>query len=357
MPISTPAQPPLVRSLIRSLTRLQHVGEAHFGRPVEPARAVRAGRLGGDELDRDASAERASPRLGALLREAREASGRSIERIGAGLRIRPAYLRAIEAGAYEALPAPAYAIGFIRTYADYLGLDGTDMVRRFKLETEGQHLTPEFIMPLPLRERRISGGGILLGLALLGVCGYALHFFSSGREGPPDRVAPVPAALLAPPVASTSSPAPTPAQTAASMPVIPPPPARAPAAVSSPSVAPVSPLEARAASAPASAGSVDPAHVYGVSGDGRSRIALRATAETWLEVKDGETSIFRRLMESGDEYRLPDKAGLVMRVGNAHGIEVLVDGKSLPTAAPRSQAHRLVVNLEARELLARAATQ
>jgi cytoskeleton protein RodZ len=108
---------------------------------------------------------------------------------------------------------------------------------------------------------------------------------------------------------------------------------------------------------PGSAPSSEPAHIYGVSGDVPYRIALRAAAETWLEVKDGKTSIFRRLMQAGDEYRLPEKPGLVMRLGNARRIEVLVDGKPLPASAQPSQGHRTVVDLGASKLLAHAGTQ
>ncbi|MGA3305512.1 MAG: helix-turn-helix domain-containing protein, partial [Stellaceae bacterium] len=44
--------------------------------------------------------------IGALLRETRENYGGDIERIGAALRIRPAYLTALEEGRYDRLPAP-----------------------------------------------------------------------------------------------------------------------------------------------------------------------------------------------------------------------------------------------------------
>src|SRR5581483_11136056 len=41
-----------------------------------------------------------------------------------GTKIRAKYLRALEDEAFEALPGPTYVKGFLRTYADYLGLDG-----------------------------------------------------------------------------------------------------------------------------------------------------------------------------------------------------------------------------------------
>jgi len=73
---------------------------------------------------------------------------------------------------------------------------------------------------------------------------------------------------------------------------------------------------------------VDPAHLFGET-KGASRIALRATGDCWLEVRDGETMLFKRMLRPGDVYRIPDKAGLSMRVGNAKGVEVSVDGKAV----------------------------
>jgi hypothetical protein len=82
------------------------------------------------------------------------------------------------------------------------------------------------------------------------------------------------------------------------------------------------------AAAPAAA-PVDPAHLFGVT-NGPYRIAFRATADCWLEVRDGDTMLFKRMLRPGDVYRMPDKGGLTMRVGNAKGVEVSVDGKVLP---------------------------
>src|ERR1700760_1943428 len=47
------------------------------------------------------------------------------------LRIRPAVLEAIEAGRFDLLPGSVYAIGFVRSYATYLGLDAEALVLRF----------------------------------------------------------------------------------------------------------------------------------------------------------------------------------------------------------------------------------
>ena len=59
---------------------------------------------------------------GAMLRQQREALGLDLTDVAAALRIKPAYLEALEAGRPEELPGAVDAIGFIRAFADYLGL-------------------------------------------------------------------------------------------------------------------------------------------------------------------------------------------------------------------------------------------
>ena len=52
-------------------------------------------------------------------------------------------------GRYEDLPGQAYAIGFVRAYADHLGLDGDEVVRRYKEESSGVKRKAAYEFPLP----------------------------------------------------------------------------------------------------------------------------------------------------------------------------------------------------------------
>jgi len=346
-----------------------------------------------NEFDLSTAALKRSKSVGALLRQARQGLGRDVEQIGAALRMRASHLQAIEDGNYEELPGPAYAIGFIRAYAEYLGLDGPEMVRRFKRETEGQGLKNDLSFPMPVSERSVPSRTILLGGAIIALCGYGIwYYMSSDDHGRTERVAAVPLGLLAPPTESAISPTragkeavrsvaaspvqpvvaappPTPIQAHSESPVSraaglahaqPPTPAAAPP-VSPDGVLPPVPSAASTISLPAlepAAGSpVDLEHIFGVTDGARYRIALRATDDTWPEVKDGKTSIFRRLMRAGDEYRLADKPGLTIRIGNTRGIEVTADGKPLPSPVAADLLRHVVANLDAQELLARAGAQ
>src|SRR5690242_13583561 len=153
-----------------------------------------------DEFDLSNAALKRSHSVGALLRQSRQGFGRDVGQIGAALRIRASHLQAIEDGRYEELPGGTYAIGFIRTYAEYLGLDAPELVRRFKQEIEGQEFKNDLSFPMPVSERSVPGSTVLLGGAIIALCGYGIwYYMSSGNHGRSEQVAAVPAALLAPP--------------------------------------------------------------------------------------------------------------------------------------------------------------
>ncbi|MGH3062528.1 MAG: helix-turn-helix domain-containing protein, partial [Gaiellaceae bacterium] len=62
--------------------------------------------------------------IGNSLREARLRQGLEFPRIETETKIRGKYLRALEEEQFEVLPGETYVKGFLRTYADYLGLEG-----------------------------------------------------------------------------------------------------------------------------------------------------------------------------------------------------------------------------------------
>ncbi len=69
--------------------------------------------------------------VGRTLREAREKLGFTIEEVERATRIRTHHLEALERGDLGALPSPVQARGFLRNYADFLGLDVDDLMLRF----------------------------------------------------------------------------------------------------------------------------------------------------------------------------------------------------------------------------------
>ena len=136
--------------------------------------------------------------VAALLRETRIKQGRDIAVVATTLRIRQPYLQAIEDGRFEDLPGATYAVGFVRGYAEFLGLDGAEIVRRFKQENNDLAGRAELVFPSVT-----SGGGIptgaLLGLAVVGaLVAYGAWYFLQDRdETVAEAVPPLPERLAA----------------------------------------------------------------------------------------------------------------------------------------------------------------
>lgn len=132
--------------------------------------------------------------VGQSLKTARELMGKSVDEVAQHLRIRQPFLQALEDGRHKDLPGGAYAIGFLRTYAEFLGLDGEEMVRRFRAEAAGD-LNPrsELVFPSPVSEGRIPGGAVLfLGLLLAGLAYGVWYFLSSRTTDVAEMVPPLP---------------------------------------------------------------------------------------------------------------------------------------------------------------------
>jgi cytoskeleton protein RodZ len=302
--------------------------------------------------------------VGADLRAAREAAGWSLPQLATHLRIRLPYLEALEGGRIGLLPGNAYAVAFMRSYAQALGLDPEEIVRRFRCEAAEVNRRTELEFPAPLPERGIPAGAIVVVGLVIAIGGYAVWWRGGGAPAPAPRVAEVPAHLaviagqpVTPPLqaAGTSLPASpttgpmtqasagtmTPAapvasadspQTLASAPSAP-----APAAprAAAPPVADISPASAAAATAPnPSAGTFATAAPGAAAPDsqpvGPNTVVISATADAWLEVRNPAGQILlNKVLHKGETWPVPDEPGLVLTTGNAGGTSITLGDVSL----------------------------
>lgn len=83
--------------------------------------------------------------IGAYLRQVRQEQGLSIDTLANQIFIRPALLQALESGQEAALPEPIFIQGFIRRYAEALGLDGQTISKEFRVTPVDVLPTPELI--------------------------------------------------------------------------------------------------------------------------------------------------------------------------------------------------------------------
>ena len=121
--------------------------------------------------------------VGELLRNAREDLGLELHQVSDILRIRYVHLRAIEEGQLSELPGQTYALGFVRTYAEYLGLDARSLVEQYKEELSGIPRSTQLVFPTPKPQGKIPGGALVLVSLLLVVRLQRVR----GRADQPDR--------------------------------------------------------------------------------------------------------------------------------------------------------------------------
>ena len=134
--------------------------------------------------------------VGERLKRERETYGLHLREVSESLRIRYAYLDAIERSAFDELPGPTYAVGFVRGYAQFLGLDDDRIVQRFKDESQGLKRDQELHFPEPVNEGKIPGGTILvLSIALIAAAYGAWAYLSDGERSVADLVPAVPESL------------------------------------------------------------------------------------------------------------------------------------------------------------------
>ena len=266
--------------------------------------------------------------IGNDLRSARERLGWDLDEIAAWLRIRPSVLSAIEDGRIADLPAGAYAMGFLRSYARTLGLDADDVARRFRAEAAELTRMPELDFPAPVPERGVPPGAVVLLGAVLAVGAYAGWYrMSDVRPGePPVRQVPQRLAELVksppPPVQAPAPPRIVAEALPPALPPVPPPVPPTAAAAAIPAAGVFGP--------PLSATPVPPGAGLPPLPEG-TRIVLRAKADTWLFVRDRQGRVLlNRVLRAGETWPVPpgkQPAQLLLSTGNAGGTEVLVDGQ------------------------------
>jgi cytoskeletal protein RodZ len=248
--------------------------------------------------------------LGERLREAREGQGISLSQAAVETRILQRYLVALEDGDYQHLPGDVYARGFIRNYADYLGIPAEELIELYRHErgmSEPIRVVPATSSP------RVRGmivpsffGVFFVVLVLVGASYLALSALNYVGESARPQVAVQPTAVATPPPLPTPAPAPTDQPLVAGAPTIGP---QEPAGVaSSPTPAPTAALDAPIV-----------AEVSIAGGDNRG---------SWLQIRvDGQT-VFQKVLGSGQSLpAFKAQRDFWIRAGNAAVVAVVINGQ------------------------------
>jgi cytoskeleton protein RodZ len=144
--------------------------------------------------------------IGNSLREARVRQGLEYPQIELATKIRAKYIRALEDEQFGVLPAHTYVKGFLRTYAEFLGLDGQLYVDEFssRFVADGLEEAPRRVAPRVHQNRGIERKVLVLalaGIAALAALVIVAWKFGGGPSGTPAVMPPQqssPPAAIAP---------------------------------------------------------------------------------------------------------------------------------------------------------------
>lgn len=238
-----------------------------------------------EELEQMANVE-----IGEALRRTRLHYGKTIPDIEKALRIRASQIDAIECGDVERLPGRVYAIGFVRSYAEYLGLDGAQVVQLFKAQYMDGPDKQSLSFPMSVAETKTPAIWLVVFCLLL-ASGVLVYF---NERSALDRssvlqVDPVPDSLQS--------------------------------HVERDVMVPVM-------------DNLFPAEDDGVSDsqdiDVSEGVVLKFTGSSWAEIKKADNQVLiSQVFEQGDVYVVPQEEGLVLSLGNAVNVDIQVNGTLL----------------------------
>lgn len=302
-----------------------------------------------DQISSPQSGRQTDLPVGEILRRTRTHYNLSLDDVANYLRIRASQLDALERGDIEQLPGRVYAIGYVRTYAEYLGLDGEKMIALFKQQATGHAAQkPEYHFPVAAAESKAPNIAVVFGsLAGLGlVLGVWMFLGNAGtRDSGSAALTEVPSvpadirvvessAASGDEVASTDSAVDLFAETAAAVVSATGETPSAGADLSGDAMSAPTPMPPAADTATVSTTSVpvpESSDDIPVT-DNANQIVINVKDRSWVEVRDQRGKvILSRILRPGEVFIVPEENyGLRLDTGNAGGLEISVNGRMIP---------------------------
>ncbi len=241
--------------------------------------------------------ESPSGTVGAILKKAR--GKKDIQKIANTLKIRARYLQALEQSRYEDFPGKIYAIGFLRNYAGFLGLDVEALTAQYHAETS--FIKPD-TLDMPVSSRPVlfpSMKYLALALGVILLLCIFWYFLTYSETQTEDISAVTLEDTLD--TEQVSEPVVTAPVVEEALPVV------------------EAKKEAKAAPVAAPKGAV----------------RIVALEEVWVEIEQDDTLILSRTLKKGETYDVPaSETELFLKTGNAGGMEIYVDGQKVKSLGP-----------------------
>lgn len=292
--------------------------------------------------------------IGETLRRERQRRNLDLEQISRELKISPRMLEAIEQEKFEKLPGGVFAKSFVRQYARLLGLDEDEIAGEMQrtlappepapqFQTSGRMEAPPIQVPRvqkweTLGESRFSWSSPLSALAMVVVVMLACsavyawwqrtrHTAVQAQNSATEAVIPAPQQIpqpVAPPVAQEPAAQQAPAQ-------------------ESPKV------ESPPVSAPAKA----PAEAAAPPSNPNAPVRVQVTADepVWILARGDGKYIFSGTLEANQTRTVEANTSVQLRLGNAGGVTILLNGKPVGSIGPKGQVRTVQLTAGGFEVL------
>lgn len=264
--------------------------------------------------------------VGEILRRERLRAGLDLDRIARDTKISVRTLELIEANQFDKLPGGVFARSFVRQYARVVGADEAEIVQELErtlepvaapLPTAQEIASQEIRLPRVARwealhsrtERNSSLPALVLVVLVMLLCSGAYTWWQKSRRIPST---PVQSAAVDTPVKTEEPGLSNPAASAQQA-------NRAQASGPSP---------------------VKPAAVISSAQEGAAgtlHLALTAAEATWVRATANGKVVFSGVIQANETKSLEAADTVTLRIGNAGGIAITLNGKSIPSVGPKGQ--------------------
>lgn len=265
--------------------------------------------------------------VGMFLKYTRLNQKKSLDAVSKALCIRKIYIKAIEESDFKELPPIPYGTGFVRSYAEYLGLNADRIVQCYKSEALPQKVVDSTKksknvidkhtkITIPNKRQILIG---IIAVLLIYLSWLLLSCSPKKTELSAVDVINEPAVIENEQISEEPDANPIVIDE-----IIASPESEAPAADNQITVS----EESYAEEAPA-----EP-EAQKVS---ENRVVIKFNGESWFEVRDSQKVYDTGIKPKGYVYNVPDKTGLILSVGRYYNVDVYIDGVLTKVAGPRKQ--------------------
>jgi cytoskeleton protein RodZ len=255
--------------------------------------------------------------FGDRLRREREMRGITLDEICESTKIARRHLEALEKERFDQLPGGVFNKGFVRAYARFLGIDEDQAVADYAIASNEQP-EPEDKFPLEIHaepdpELNPRRSSLPLIFALAALAGVLVGYFFWLKSRPATPAQPT----------QQASPAPK---------------------SSAPEAAPPTNAESAAVSAAPANGSEPDSQTASISTETNFVVVVKAKQDSWVSIVADGKSIMQRTLNADRQRRIKAGKEIVLRTGNAGGIDVTFNGRPIGALGNENEARTLTFN-------------